>query len=159
MRGVNLNHQPDVRYFHDDMRREGSICVSDVGTLSYEYQQATKLAHKLEQLLDQARRGGTERELRLQVALALEGLIGLLDPLSEDAEHGDAAMHTPIGLVRRLRSQQFEGTSYSDALKHLRQRLVDPVDGLEENDLRLLDELTGATEHEVAATFRRMVRR
>lgn len=133
--------------------------MSDVGTLSYEYQQAEKLAHKLEQLRDQATQQAAERELRLQVALALDGLIGLLDPLGEETEHGDAAMHTPVGLVKRLRSQRFDGDSYSAALKTLRERLADPAEELDNSDVRLLNDLTGATEHEVAATFRRMVRR
>jgi hypothetical protein len=133
--------------------------MPDIGTLSYEYEQASGLAEKLGALINQSDVGHVDRELCLQVALALDGLVSLLDPLSEEAHDDDLTMRTPVGLARRLRRKDFEGHSYVDAVRGLRGQLRSARQPLTAGDLKLLRELRGATDHEVAVTFRRMVRR
>jgi hypothetical protein len=118
--------------------------MSDVGNLSYEYEQAHNLEAKLKATLD--------------VSLLL-ALVELLDPLNAPEAESPQVMNVPVGLARRLRSRDFEGEPISAALGRLASTMHKPQGTLSEADMRLLQEVNSETAREAATVFRRMVRR
>jgi hypothetical protein len=133
--------------------------MSDVGVLSYEYEQANHLAQRLEEVLDLQSRTDVSRQQRAELARVLEGLLALLDPLSGSHADPSLALDVPPGLVRRLRKQRVGKGSFSVALKSSAERLADWDEPLRDEDFDVLQKMANATEREVSTMFRRMVRR
>lgn len=133
--------------------------MSDVGILSYEYEQASRLVSTLEALLERTDGGQGDRQERMEAARILRALLDLLDPIAAQGGDPDVAMNIPVGLVRRLRETRFEGEPYADALRELLDRLSDREHALADEDIRLLRNVAGATEQEAASVYRRLVRR
>jgi|HubBroStandDraft_1064217.scaffolds.fasta_scaffold635714_1 hypothetical protein len=131
--------------------------MADVGSLSYEFQQASYLASKIDATLEEPY-GRTDRQARAELRPLLLAIIELLDPLRENADPAPDVMTIPVGLVRRLRSKHFDGQPMSDALTRLASEISDLARPLTDADLRLLREISGETEREASTAFRRMVR-
>jgi hypothetical protein len=131
--------------------------MSDVGSLSYEYERANDLAEKLEANLEG--NGKVDRQARTELRPLLLALVDLLDPLGSREEHSPDVMKVPVGLVRRLRTRRFEGQPMSEALSQLVSVISKRGRELSEKDLRLLREVNAETAREVSTVFRRMVHR
>jgi hypothetical protein len=131
--------------------------MSDVGSLSYEYERANDLAEKLEANLEGD--GKVDRQARTELRPLLLALVDLLDPLGSRPEHSPDVMKVPVGLVRRLRTRRFEGQPMSEALGQLVSVISKRGRELSEKDLRLLREVNVETAREVSTVFRRMVHR
>jgi hypothetical protein len=131
--------------------------MSDVGSLSYEYERANDLAEKLEANLEGD--GKVDRQARTELRPLLLALVDLLDPLGSHGEHSPDVMKVPVGLVRRLRARRFEGRPMSEALGQLASVISTRGRELSEKDLRLLHEVNDETAREVSTVFRLMVRR
>ena len=132
--------------------------MSDVGNLSYEYEQAHNLEAKLKATLDVSR-GNLDRQARAELQPLLLALVELLDPLNAPEAESPQVMNVPVGLARRLRSRDFEGEPISAALGRLASTMHKPQGTLSEADMRLLQEVNSETAREAATVFRRMVRR
>jgi hypothetical protein len=132
--------------------------MSDVGSLSYEYERANDLAEKLGATLEEPC-GKVDRQARAELRPLLLALVDLLDPLSPRGADSPDVMKVPVGLVRRLRKRNFEGQSMSEALGQLASVISRRGRELSEKDLRLLREVNGETAREASTVFRRMVRR
>lgn len=132
--------------------------MSDVGSLSYEYERASELGAKLNATLalpvDKV-----DRQARAELRPLLLALVDLLDPLqASDTETADM-MSVPVGLAVRLRDRDFDGRPISEALGRLATTMHDQNVQLSEKDMELLREVNGETAREAATVFRRMVRR
>jgi hypothetical protein len=132
--------------------------MSDVGSLSYEYERANNLAEKLEANLEGSH-GKVDRQARAELRPLLLALVDLLDPLGSRGKDSPDVMKVPVGLVRRLRTRRFEGQPMSEALGQLAAVISRRGRELSEKDLRLLREVNDETAREVSTVFRRMVRR
>jgi hypothetical protein len=132
--------------------------MSDVGSLSYEYERANDLAEKLGATLE-APHGKVDRQARAELRPLLLALVDLLDPLSVRSSDSPDVMKVPVGLVRRLSTRRFEGQTMSEALGQLASVIGKRGRELSEKDLRLLREVNGETAREVSTVFRHMVRR
>lgn len=130
--------------------------MSDVGSLSYEYERASDLAEKLEATLEGTH---SDRQARAELRPLLLALVDLLDPLRPGRADSPDVMKVPVGLVRRLRTRSFEGQTMSEALGQLASTIGDRQRKLSEKDLKLIREVNGETAREVSTVFRRMVRR
>jgi hypothetical protein len=133
--------------------------MSDVGSLSYEYERANDLAEKLEATLEETHGKQADRQARAELRPLLLALVDLLDPLSPRGADSPDVMKVPVGLVRRLRTRRFEGQAMSEALGQLAAVISSRGRELSERDLRLLREVNDETAREVSTVFRRMVRR
>jgi hypothetical protein len=132
--------------------------MSDVGSLSYEYERANELATKLNATL-QLPGGKVDRQARAELRPLLLALVELLDPLNaSDTETADM-MSVPIGLAVRLRDREFDGRPISEALGRLASTMHDQNVQLNEKDMELLRKVNGETAREASTVFRRMVRR
>jgi ABC-type transporter Mla subunit MlaD len=129
--------------------------MSDVGILSYEYQQARQLTQRIGNVLAAAHDQRVDRQEQMELARLLRGLVDLVDPLNARPEDAAAALTVPVGLARRLRDQR---SGLGAALPTLAQRLR-RGEPLEQDDLELLETINGLTEREASIVFRRMVRR
>jgi hypothetical protein len=138
--------------------------MSVVGLRSYEYQRATDLAEKLGRLVERTEadprgEGHTARQTRLQLALQLDAVAQLLDPLAPDVTiHAQDALRLPVPMLRELRDQEFDGRSLRLAMLDVvaRLRVEEP---LEERDVDLLRTVLAAASNEADDAFNRVVRR
>jgi|SRR5665213_806117 hypothetical protein len=132
--------------------------MSDVGSLSYEYERANELARKLDATLS-APGCDVDRQARSELRPLLLALVDLLDPLHASQTDTNDVMSVPIGLAVRLRGREFNGRPIGDALGALAGTMSHRDAKLTEEDMRLLREVNGETAREVSTAFRRMVRR
>ncbi len=136
--------------------------MSDIGFLSHEYAQASRLAENLEEALAEAElapQHAISLQRRQRLSLALRSLVDLLEPEQADAPDPGSALALPVTLVRQLRKRQYAGSAYSAAIAGLADRLRDRDAAIENGDVALLRELAGAAETEATRARRRMVRR
>jgi hypothetical protein len=132
--------------------------MTDVGTLSYEYERANEVAHALGAAL-QATDGNVPRQARAELRPLLLALVDLLNPLEASPTGTADVMSVPVGLALRLRDRDFHGQPISRALGELAATIADKGRRLSAEDMELLREVNGETEREVSTAFRRMVRR
>jgi hypothetical protein len=137
--------------------------VSVVGLRSYEYDRASHLAQKLRELVDQVEdeRGGdgVARQRRQRLALQLESVAELLEPLGAGAEiHSEDALRLPVPMLRRLRAAEVEGRPMRVALLETVAALGGRED-LSAGDVAVLDAVLAAASSEAGEAFNRVVRR
>lgn len=138
--------------------------MSVVGLRSYEYQRATDLADKLQDLVsrveyDSEGKGHSSRQARLNLALQLDTLGELLDPLADNAAiHAEEALRLPVPMLRHLRSATIDGQPFRVALLGVVERLR-TQEPLEAGDLAVLRQVVTSASSEVADAFERVVRR
>lgn len=137
--------------------------MSVVGLRSYESKWATVLDEKLGRLVSQLEAEGEGHgspQARLGLALELDPLAELLDPLAENARiDATQALRIPVPILRRLRRSDFDGHSFQERLRETIVHLRDTNQPLEERDLDLLRYLVSATSDEASEAFDRVVRR
>jgi hypothetical protein len=138
--------------------------MSVVGLRSYEYQRATDLADKLQDLVarvehdSEGKRHGT-RQARLNLALQLGTLGELLDPLADDAAiHAEEALRLPVPMLRQLRNATVHGQPLRSALLSVVDRLR-TQEALKADDIDVLHLVAASASSEVADAFERVVRR
>jgi hypothetical protein len=137
--------------------------MSVVGLRSYESKWATVLDEKLGRLVSQLEAEGEghgSRQARLGLALELDPLAELLDPLAENARiDATQALRIPVPILRRLRHSELDGRGFQEGLREAIMHLRDTAQPLEERDLGLLRHLVSATSEEASEAFDRVVRR
>jgi hypothetical protein len=139
--------------------------MSVTGLRSYQYKWATALDEKLGQLVSQLEgdrlgQGHGSPQARLGLALELETLLELLDPLAENAKIDAAgALQIPVPVLRRLRATEIDGRSFKDALAATITRLREDGEPLRSEDLAVLHYLLEATSDEASQAFERVVNR
>jgi hypothetical protein len=138
--------------------------MSAVGLRSYEYQRATDLAEKLGRLVERVEAdpggtGHTARQARLQLALQLDAVAQLLDPLAAEATvHAEDTLRLPVPMLRELRHREIEGRTLQSAMLDTVARLRGD-EALGEDDLELLRTVLATASSEAADAFNRVVRR
>jgi len=132
--------------------------MTDVGTLSYEYERANEVASALGAALETSD-GSVDRQARAELRPLLLALVDLLNPLGASSAGTADVMSVPVGLALRLRDREFHGQPISEALGNLAETIGDKGRRLSDQDMELLREVNGETEREVSTAFRRMVRR
>jgi hypothetical protein len=133
--------------------------MSDAGTLSFEYDQASALAKKLETVLELHEQGRLTRQERMEAVRALNALADLLEPLGDSGADPGLALDIPVGLARRLRDDVVDGGKITAALRATAEHLADWDRPLDKSDTVLLRRMAGASEREAAMAFRKLVRR
>jgi hypothetical protein len=132
--------------------------MSEVGYLSYQQQRATELAGRLERLLAEFTEQRLSRQSRERLALSLQALVEVLDPLSTEAPDPQEVLRVPIAVAERLRRDDFHGRSFAVALMDLREHLLDTERQLDSEDRELLARIAATAAATAASTYRQMVR-
>jgi hypothetical protein len=132
--------------------------MTDVGSLSYEYERANEVATALGAALA-ASDGNIDRQVRAELRPLLLALVDLLDPLGASDTQAVDVMSVPVGLALRLRDHEPHGEPISKALGRLAASIDQRNRRLSDEEMQLLREVNDATAREVSTAFRRMVRR
>ena len=129
--------------------------LSDVGVLSYEYEQAQTFAVKIGDVVAGARERRADRQAQLELARRIRALSDLLDPLAARPEDAGAALTVPVGLAQRLREHRRDlPAQLPELARHLGEGEV-----LAESEIETLELIRALSEREASIVFRRMVRR
>lgn len=137
--------------------------MSVAGLRSYQYKWATVLDEKLSRLVSQLEsdrlgEGHGSPQARLGLALELETLAELLDPLADDARiDADGALRIPVPVLRRLRTADIDGASFRDALRSTIGHLREDDMPLRSEDIAVLHYLLATTSDEASQAFDRVV--
>ena len=137
--------------------------MSTVGLRSFEYQRATDVDQTLRDLVERVSRESEDPaatlQARMRLALQLETLAELLEPLAEDATIPlEQSLLVPVPMLRRLRDTSLNGKHLPVSLKETVKRLKGK-DELIEDDRELFRIVLDAAAHEASDAFDRVVRR
>jgi hypothetical protein len=132
--------------------------MSDLGYLSYQQQRASDLARRLERALAEVDAERLTLQSRQWLALSLQPLVDVLNPLAAQDIDPERVLGVPIGVVELLRAQVFHGRPYASALADLVTRLPAGDQPLEAEERELIADVAGAAESAAAKSYRSMVR-